>query len=319
MVCAVTTSSIFAHIAMDFIERGTVVVLTHNRRARLTQTLRELIRLPGGWPIIVVDNGSTDGTAKAVAQEFPTVMLIRSRRNIGAAARNIAVAYVHTPYVAFCDDDMQWRTGSLQRAAKVLDDYPKVAVVSGCVLDAETGRVDTACADMARSPLDREDLPGPQILGFLTSACVVRARAFYEAGGFWPPLFSGGEDTLLALDMAERGWRMVYLEDMLAQRVSCARDASRRKERSQLRNAIWVAWMRLPLRQAWRETRTQLRKAASRRELKVVVMQALTGMTRVLKRRHVISPRVAAMWDRFHAHTVSAAPESTSATRSSLV
>jgi len=278
---------------MDYFERGTVVVLTHNRRARLLQTLRALSRLPDGWPIIVVDNGSSDGTARAVSQEFPSVLLIRSRRNIGAAARNIAVAYVHTPYVAFCDDDTQWQPGSLQHAACVLDAHPRIAVVNGCVLVGEEDRIDPACIRMATSPLDRENLPGPQLLDFMAAACVVRTRAFYEAGGYWPPFFIGGEESLLALDFAQRGWRMVYIEEVLVRRASPS--CSVFLERRRMRNAIWVAWMRLPWRLAWEETLALLRKAAGRHQLRAVLMLTMTGMTRAFKERQVVAPRVAAM------------------------
>lgn len=297
---------------MEAFERGTVVVLTHNHRARLLQTLRGLACLPEGWPVIVVDNGSTDGTAKAVSREFPRVMLIRSRRNIGAAARNIAVAYAHTPYVAFCDDDCLWQAGALQRAANIMDDNPDVGVVSGCILEGERGRVHPDCAEMARSPLDRENLPGPQLLGFMTDACVVRIRAFYEAGGFWPPLFVGGEESLLALDMAVRGWRLIYMDDVLIKRTIPAVQTSMRKRCREFRNNIWVAWMRLPVGLAWRETLRQLRMAAQARQLRVVVMLTLTGMMRALQRRQVISPRVAAMLAKLHAHSMARADDQAS-------
>jgi len=305
---------------MKAIERGTVVVLTYNRRARLLQTLRALQKLPERWPVIVVDNGSSDGTAEAVSQEFPSVMLIRSRRNIGAAARNIAVAYAHTPYIAFCDDDTRWQPGALQRAARILDEDPRVGVLSGCVVEDESGRIDPACVQMARSPLDRENLPGPQILGFRTEASVIRTRAFYEAGGFWPPLFIGGEETLLALDMADRGWRMVYIDDVVTMRApSCPRNAAARL-RCEIRNAIWVAWMRLPVKMAWQTTFEQLHRAAGVQQLQPVLVSATAGMARVLQRRHVITPRVAAMWASLYQQAVSAADEQPAqASRRSMV
>lgn len=281
---------------MKTIERGTVVVLTHNRKGRLQQTLSALMRATERWSIIVVDNGSTDGTAKLVAQEFPSVMLIRCRRNLGAAARNIAVAYAHTPYVAFCDDDTFWLPGALQRAARILDEHPNIGGASGCIVEAGAGRVDPVCLEMASSPLDREDLPGPQVLGLKAGACIVRTRAFYEAGGFWPPFFIGGEEALLALDMADRGWRLVYLEDVLAQRVVSLADGAASQQRREWRNAIWVAWMRLPFRFAWKVTLEQLRSAARDRQLRSVLMLVMAGFARVLKKRRVVSPRVAAMW-----------------------
>lgn len=298
---------------MTPIERGTVVVLTHNRRVQLLQTLRALLRLPDGWPVIVVDNGSEDGTSQAVSSEFPQVLLIRSRRNIGAAARNIGLAYVHTPYVAFCDDDTQWEPGSLHKAGRILDSSPQVAVLNACVRVGESGRIDPACQSMARSPLDREDLPGPQLLGFMAGACVVRTRAFYEAGGYWPPLFIGGEEELVALDLVDLGWRIVYVEDVVTHHFpSCLRNG-RLRERLLLRNAIWVAWLRLPVRQAWRESAAALAVAARRRMLREVIFLTLGGMLPVLRERRVVSPRVAAMRALLWNHEAELARETESA------
>src|SRR5690606_14022540 len=97
--------------------RVSVVLTTHNRRIPVLNMLAALDRLPGKWPVIVIDNGSTDGTAPAIAARFPSVMLIRARRNLGGAARNIGAAYVHTPYIAFCDEDIRWENGALDHAA----------------------------------------------------------------------------------------------------------------------------------------------------------------------------------------------------------
>jgi len=251
-----------------------------------------------------VDNGSSDGTAEAAQREFPSVLLIRSRCDIGTAARNIAVAYVHTPYVAFCDEDTQWLPGSLERAADVMDAYPEVAVVNGCVLTGESGSIHPLCHDMAQSPLDRENLPGPQLLSFMAGASVVRAKAFYEVGGFWPPLFAGGEESLLALDLADRGWRIVYMEDVVQHRYPMRGRNTLGLELRAMRNAIWVAWMRLPAEAAWRETVSLLSRAAKRRQLRPVVMLTLTGIGRALRERHVITPRVAHMRDMLVRHTM---------------
>ena len=281
---------------MASFERGTLVIVTHNRRVRLLQTLRGLESASDGWPIIVVDNGSTDGTDLAVREEFPAVMLVRSRRNLGpSAARNIAVAFVHTPYVAFCDEDTHWEPGALEQAARVMDDYPAIGIVNGCIVSAETGRVDPACMALARSPLEQEGMPGPQLLDFIVGASVVRTRAFYEAGGFWPPLFRGGEEMLLAMDLADKGWRIVYMENIRLNRAFGVGPAPSKPPLTEVRNAIWVAWMRLPAGQAWRETRAYLSAAAQRRQLRSVLVWTLGGLLRVMKERHVVTPRVAAM------------------------
>lgn len=275
--------------------RATIVVLTHNRRVQLLSTLECLCQLPGKWPIIVVDNGSTDNSATAVAARFPSVMLIRSKRNLGAAARNIGVAYAHTPYVAFSDDDTQWEAGALERAISVLDAAATVAVVSACVQVGATRQPDPACTAMAQSPLDRAGLPGPQLLGFMAGACVMRARAFMDVGGYWAPFFIGGEEELLALDLVQRGWRIVYISDVVTRHFPSSIRDSALRERQLLRNAIWVAWMRRPLASAWRVSLDQLREARARNILWPTLRDVLRGLPRVLIRRAVISPAVEEM------------------------
>jgi GT2 family glycosyltransferase len=272
--------------------RASIVVLTHNRRVQLLSTLESLRQLPGNWPIIVVDNGSHDETASAVAARFPSVMLIRVRQNLGAAARNLGVAYAHTPYVAFCDDDTQWESGALERAVAVLDSAPNVAVLSACVQVGPTRRIDPACLAMAHSPLPREGLPGPQLLGFMAGASVIRTRAFYDVGGYWPPFFIGGEEALMAMDMVERGWRIIYDDKVVTRHFPSSLRDSGLRNRLVLRNAIWVGWMRRPWRSAWRETSARLREARTRQVFWRVVMDARLGFAKVLRRRRVISPAV---------------------------
>src|SRR5690606_14665190 len=113
-----------------------------------------------------------------------SVMLIRARRNLGTAARNIGAAYAHTPYIAFCDDDVRWAPGALERAAAILDAAPDVAVLSACVQIGPARQLSTACMSMAQSPLPRGCLPGPRLLDFTAGACVVRTRAFVDVGGY---------------------------------------------------------------------------------------------------------------------------------------
>ena len=271
-------------------------MLTHNHKTRLLQTLRALESLPEGWPIIVVDNGSTDGTSTAVGRDFPAVMLIRSRRNIGAAARNIAVAYAHTPYVAFSDDDVRWEPGALQKAAALMDANPKVAAVSGCTRHVDTGRIVPTSLSMSGYPTHHQDLPVSRQLGFTPQACVLRTRAFYEAGGFWPPLFKDGEELLLTLDMADKGWHMIYTDEVLSWKASAASGAHPSTVRRRLRNTIWAAWMRLPIPLAWQETVTQVQEAARCKQLKGVLLSVAGGMAKALQHRRVVRSDVSEMW-----------------------
>ncbi|WP_083812451.1 glycosyltransferase family 2 protein [Pusillimonas sp. T7-7] len=270
--------------------RISIVLTTHNRRIPVLNALASICRLPGRWPIIVIDNGSTDGTSAAIAAQFPSVMLIRARRNLGGAARNIGAAYAHTPYIAFCDDDIRWEPGALERAAATLDAAPDVAVLSACMQIGPARQLSPACMNMAQSPLPRGRLPGPRLLDFMARACVMRTRAFIDAGGYWPPFSMGGEEALMALDMEERGWHVVYAADVVGRCFPSGREDSRLRERRRIRNDIWLTWMRRPWRPAWRRTCKQLGHARLKRIFWRTLADVAVGMPRVLCQRRVISP-----------------------------
>src|SRR4051812_28896073 len=111
--------------------RVTVVVITRDRREELLRTLAELEALPERPPVIVVDNGSRDGTCATVRECFPGLGIIALGADHGAAARNEGVRAARTPYVAFSDDDSWWEPGALVRAADLLDEHPRLALVNG--------------------------------------------------------------------------------------------------------------------------------------------------------------------------------------------
>lgn len=237
--------------------RVSVVVLTHNRREWLHATLLRLRELPERPPVAVVDNGSEDGTAQMVRRDFCDFALLRVPMNLGAAARNIGANWARTRYVAFCDDDTWWHPGALSLAADILDDHPDVGAMTARLMVLRDGgrlEVDPTSEVMASSPLPSDGLPGRAILGLLAGATIFRTSAFRAAGGYHPRLFIGGEETLLALDLASRGWQLMYSPEVLAYHHPCPIRSHRQRRRLMARNAIWSAWLRLPAGAALRET-----------------------------------------------------------------
>ncbi|MFV0131255.1 glycosyltransferase family 2 protein [Streptomyces sp. HMX112] len=273
--------------------RTTVVVITHNRREELLHTLDRLAGLPERPPVIVTDNASTDGTAEAVRRRHPGVTLLTPGRNLGAVGRNIAVRRASTPYIAFCDDDSWWEPGSLARAADLLDRHERLVAVTARILVEPGGREDPIVAELRDSPIEGPDwLPGPALGSFLAAATVLRADAFLRAGGFSERLWLGGEEELLATDLATRGWWLAYVPELTVHHApSVARDATLRRIHG-LRNTLWFCWLRRPLVPALRRTlflaRTVPRDRASVRAFAL----ALAGLPWVVRERRVVPPWV---------------------------
>jgi GT2 family glycosyltransferase len=268
-----------------------VVVATRDRREHLLGALTRLEALPDRPPIVVVDNGSTDGTSAAVRRRHPQVRVIPLGRNAGAGARTIGVTALRTPYAAFADDDSWWAPGALERIADLFDAHPRLGLVAARVLVGTQQRLDPACAAMAASPLPAEDdLPGPPVLGFVACGAAVRHDAFLRAGGFDARFGIGGEEEPLALALAADGWGLAYVGDAVAHHHPDAAGARPGRRMRQARNGTWTLWLRRPARRALAGTLAAL--VSGDREQRRGLLAATRGMPWVLRERRVIPARV---------------------------
>jgi len=258
--------------------RVAVVIITRDRASELRRTLTRLERLPERPSVVVVDQGSRDGTAAMVQRRFPAVRLIRLDGDRGAAGRTVGAAAVDVPYVAFCDDDSWWQPGALARAERLLDQHPSLALVAGRVLLGSEQRLDEACAEMAASPLGRgPELPGPRVLGFIACGAIVRREAFLSVGGFSSRLGIGGEEQLLATDLAAAGWQLVYRDDVVAHHHPSPRRDRERRRAQGVRNRLWFAWLRRQRRAALRITLAAAAAAVRDRRARAGALRALKG------------------------------------------
>lgn len=273
-----------------FDERTSVVIATRNRATELKRTIVELISLDPSPQVIVVDNASDDDTGpqmRALAAGCPHVHYLRLRSNEGAAARNAGVRAATTPYVAFSDDDSWWERGALTRAADLLDAHPSLGLVAARVLVGDEARSDPLNESLARSPLGTPaGMPGPSVLGFLACAAVVRRSAYTEAGGFDGMLHYVGEEQLLAYDLAALGWRLCYVEDVVARhRPSPERPPSAWRRAREMRNAALTSWHRRPFGVCLRDTRPLAVAALRDRSAAGALAELIAGLPAVLARR----------------------------------
>jgi len=282
--------------------RVTIVVLTYNRRQELQRSLAELTALPDRPAVIVVDNGSTDDTAHCVRHDFPQVELVQAPSNLGAAGRNLGVQQVRTPYVAFSDDDTWWAPGALDASADLFDRHPRIAVLNARIAVGPECREDPACGAMAASPLERIPGVGPTLTGFMAGACVMRTSAYLEAGGYWKAFFIGGEESLLAMDILDAGRQIAYAPVLQVHHwPSQARDSTLRR-RLLVRNAIWTAWLRLPMSLAWRRTLTCLGQVPDGRLRRRAMADILPGLPSVFAQRRVLKPETCALLEQLWRH-----------------
>jgi GT2 family glycosyltransferase len=264
----------------------TIVLATRDRRERVLATLARLDELAERPRVVVVDDASTDGTASAVRGRFPDVTVIASRQDIGSAARTVGVEAAETPLVAFSDDDSWWPPGALRRAVEVFDAYPRLGLIAARILVEPDGRLDPTCVAMRDSPLPSDmQLPGPPVLGFLACGAVARRSAVLACGGFHARFGFGGEEHLLAVDMAAAGWGLAYVDSVVAHHEPESGPRSWQGTH-ELRNQLWSAWLRRPLARAARRT---MALAVDRNGHGApALVAAMRGLPWVLRERRVI-------------------------------
>ena len=110
----------------------TALVDTYNHEKYIEQALASV--LEQGWPaeeleIVVVDDGSTDGTASIVERFAPRVKLVRKKNGGQASAFNAGFAQARGQIVAILDGDDWWAAGKLAAVAEALEKHPEAAAV----------------------------------------------------------------------------------------------------------------------------------------------------------------------------------------------
>lgn len=117
-----------------------MVVVSYNRVELLRRCLASLERSEGRdtLQLIVVDNGSSDGSAQLDA-DFPHVQFVRLPKNFGLTkALNLGWRAADSPYVFFLHDDTEVDSQTVLRLAETLDANPDAAAVCPLLVDAES-------------------------------------------------------------------------------------------------------------------------------------------------------------------------------------
>ncbi len=199
-----------------------VVIPTHNRKELLRRCLEAVVNQEyPNYEVIVVDDGSTDGTGEMVWREFPQVRYLRQEPNRGpAAARNRGIEAAQGEVVAFTDDDCIVPSDWLATLAEALRRWPDVAGVGGYQEPPEALLRAHVVARAERAMrlrhwgerADLEQLGGDEVPGLATNNVAFRRNVLLEVGGFdegFP--VAAGEDADLKLRIAQRGYRLLYI------------------------------------------------------------------------------------------------------------
>jgi GT2 family glycosyltransferase len=219
--------------------RLSIVIVSYNVRGDLERCLNSIVaaRPAVDHEIIVVDNGSSDGTAAALRARWVGVKLIDAGRNAGfAAANNIGLRQSSGELVLLLNPDTLVPPGAIDALVAVMDLLPDVAVAGPRLVDAD-GRAELSFGPMisplgemrqklrARGNVERLTARAREV-DWVSGACLLVRRADAEAAGLIDErYFMYAEDVDFCAAMRARGRRVLFTPEA---RVVHLRGRSRR-------------------------------------------------------------------------------------------
>jgi GT2 family glycosyltransferase len=191
-----------------------VVIATFDGAEHLGEQLDALAgeTVPGGFEVVVADNGSTDGTPD-VARAFATrldLQVVDAADGSGQAhARNVGAAAARADRLVFLDQDDVIGSGYLRAMQQALAEHPLVAA------RMDTTRLNPEGMTAAREVVQAETLPrDPVPWGYGCTLGVTRSE-FERVGGFAVEQVGGAEDIDLCWRLHDVGVEVVFVPDAL--------------------------------------------------------------------------------------------------------
>ena len=208
--------------------RASVIVVTYNSRSYIAACLRSIeAELGADDELIVVDNGSTDGTAALVRAEFPRARLVAGT-NIGyAAGNNQGAQLARGEHLVLLNPDTVVRPGTLAALLAPLAHRIDTALSTARVVHMRRPALINTCGNTmhytgltycrgANRPAGEYAIPA-EVDAVSGAAFAIRRAVFEALGGFDERLFMYVEDTDLSLRARLAGYRCVYVPQALVE------------------------------------------------------------------------------------------------------
>lgn len=183
-----------------------VIIPTKNRKDVLVQNLRRLVESTfEDKEIIVVDDGSIDGTADFVVGFFPDVKVVRLEKSVGPGmARNKGMSVATGECFFFMDDDAYVEAGAFEKMLKIFAEDPEAAAITFRITSLVTGEVNT------------RHYTYPYCKSIWTEATAIRAAVARKVGGFTDITKFHGEEFHYAVRLIDHGFKIRYAPEIQA-------------------------------------------------------------------------------------------------------
>lgn len=205
-----------------------IIIITWNQLSYLQECLCSLqpVMQRDDVEVIVVDNGSKDGTCQFLSLHYPQIHLLVNDCNRGVAyARNKGLKHVQGSKVLFLDNDTVVNEEAISGLEIYLDEHPRVGLCACRLVDRNNQVQDSFkpfpglwlkmknVLGINKSKVSDRDIPtSPFEPVYVIGACQMIRREVIERIGFLDEkIFYGPEDADYCLRIVADGWKVMYL------------------------------------------------------------------------------------------------------------
>ena len=186
------------------------------------------------FEIIIIENGSTDGSVEFIKNNYPAIHLIELPENIGyAPAANLGIQHAAGEYIAFYSNDVYSDRCWLERMVRALDTHPDIGFCGCRILSNENPELIYAAGDtytlgaypfnLGKGEKDGEKFDTErEVFCVCTAAALFRKTVFDEVGPLEDIYFAHGDDTDLCLRAQLAGFRGLYVPDAIVRHEGSA-------------------------------------------------------------------------------------------------
>lgn len=246
---------------MEMPPRVIVIILNWNGKRFLERCLRSLFSQSyQDFEVVLVDNGSTDGSVSFVSEQFPHVRLIANQENLGfAAANNQAIRATDSEFVVTLNNDTEADPTWLAELVHAADVDERVGACASKMLFADCPEtINSAGIALDRAAIawdwrgGETDNPEEQglveVFGACAGAALYRRTMLEEIGLFDEDFFAYLEDVDLAWRAQRAGWRAVSVPTARVYHLhsGTAIEGSSFKNRLLGRNKVWLVAKNYP-------------------------------------------------------------------------
>jgi len=222
-----------------------VVSLTFNRRENICELLSMLRHQTyPSFEVIVVDNGSTDGTVEMVRSCFPEVKLIETGENLGMIAYNLGFKTARGEYILVMDDDgLPGSSDWIEQVVRRFEADPKLGAVCCTVRMRDTGRI---AHDSPQFVPEGDEATGYPAVAYNGTGAGIRAVAL--RGGYLYPecYYRSYLELALCTNLLKRGWEVRHFPSIEVWHSRPSGSSVPVLRYYALRNYFWYVWEHYP-------------------------------------------------------------------------